>query len=76
MIAVMTSPITGADGNVEFLGHFTTGGAVSATPGERGVMIDAALDEAFVLTGREAERGGKELVEEHPVDGADAVVAD
>ncbi len=59
MIAVMTSPITGADGNVEFLGHFVMDSVqASRGPEERSVMIDAAIDGALVMTGRLDERVG------------------
>ncbi len=56
MMAVMTSPITGADGNVEFLGHFGRGTVASNDVHAQRAMVDAALDEAFVLTGRDEER--------------------
>ena len=56
MIAVMASPITGADGNVEFLVHFVTDARPAMTFDDRASMIDAAFDEAFVLTGRLDER--------------------
>ncbi len=59
MIAVMTSPITGADGNVEFLGHFVVeSGAARRTTPDRAAMIDAAIDDALVMTGRLDERAG------------------
>ncbi len=59
MIAVMTSPITGADGNVEFLGHFVMDPArTSRGSEERAVMIDAAVDDGLVMTGRFDERVG------------------
>lgn len=59
MIAVMTSPITGADGNVEFLGHFVLQRvAASVSTDQRAVMIEAAIDDALVMTGRFDERVG------------------
>ena len=59
MIAVMTSPITGADGNVEFLGHFVMDSSVGRRDTqERAIMIDAAIDDALVMTGRFDERVG------------------
>lgn len=57
MIAVMTSPITGADGNVEFLGHFVMESAAAHRGTDaRVAMIEAAIDDALVLTGRLHER--------------------
>jgi 23S rRNA (cytidine1920-2'-O)/16S rRNA (cytidine1409-2'-O)-methyltransferase len=44
MMAVMPSPITGADGNVEFLARFDVG---RSTVGEAQVMIDAVVLEAL-----------------------------
>ncbi len=59
MIAVMTSPITGADGNVEFLGHFVNEpAAASRGADQRAAMIDTAIDDALVMTGRFDERVG------------------
>ena len=59
MIAVMTSPITGADGNVEFLGHFVMEPAASSRGTERRAsMIESAIDDALVMTGRLDERVG------------------
>lgn len=79
MIAVMTSPITGADGNVEFLGHFVCGVAVSDGNGRFAAMIDKAIGEAFVLTGRVDERTGENVIDDDTspgnrrVDGVDGV---
>ncbi len=42
MMAVMTSPITGADGNVEFLAHFQMGSSVGAE--RANTLIEAAVD--------------------------------
>ncbi len=59
MIAVMTSPITGADGNVEFLGHFVMEPVPASPPVERrAAMIELAVDDALVMTGRFDERVG------------------
>ncbi len=59
MIAVMTSPITGADGNVEFLGHFVKEPAAASRGTDQGAArIDAAIDDALVMTGRFDERVG------------------
>ena len=41
-MGVMVSPLRGADGNVEFLAHFTVGGSV-ATPVRSEMSIDAAV---------------------------------
>jgi len=49
MMGVMTSPLTGADGNVEFLGHFRTGGSGDAPAPQ----IDAAVATAVRLVGME-----------------------
>jgi 23S rRNA (cytidine1920-2'-O)/16S rRNA (cytidine1409-2'-O)-methyltransferase len=45
MVAVMASPLRGATGNVEFLGHFRPGAGAAVGPGE----IDAAVAEGHVL---------------------------
>lgn len=58
MIAVMTSPITGADGNVEFLGQFVMGRGTPPGPDARVRIIDRAVDDALRLTGRLDERTG------------------
>jgi 23S rRNA (cytidine1920-2'-O)/16S rRNA (cytidine1409-2'-O)-methyltransferase len=52
IMGVMVSPITGADGNVEFLLHARRGGAA---PADRAALVRAAVDEA---TGREAAAAG------------------
>ncbi len=50
MMAVMTSPITGADGNVEFLARFDVNR--SAVASDTAAMIDAVVEEAVALHGR------------------------
>jgi hypothetical protein len=42
MMGVMVSPVTGADGNVEFLAHLRAHGSAGTCPDITAAVIDAA----------------------------------
>lgn len=46
-MGAMTSPIAGADGNVEFLVHLVTAPAAAPARHDGVAVVDAAVDEAI-----------------------------